>query len=105
MALLKKLNPYAVIVTAPGQTVDFVSRFFAPNVGIEEDPVTGSAHTTLVPYWSERLNKNKLHALQLSSRKGEIFCEYKEKRVFLSGKAMTFMQGEIDLPDRSFNAS
>jgi PhzF family phenazine biosynthesis protein len=103
LALLKKLNPHAVIVTAPGKTVDFVSRFFAPNVGIEEDPVTGSAHTTLVPYWSERLKKNKLHALQLSSRKGELFCEYKDNRVFLAGKAVTFMLGILELPNQAFN--
>jgi len=75
-AALEKIKAaFAVIVTAPGEKVDFVSRFFAPNAGIPEDPVTGSAHCTLVPYWSARLGKKKLHALQVSARGGELFCE------------------------------
>lgn len=85
----------AVIATAKSNTVDFVSRVFGPQAGINEDPVTGSAHTTLVPYWTEQLGKNKLHALQLSARKGELWCELKGDRVLLSGKAVTYLKGEI----------
>ena len=77
-----------VIVTAPGKTVDFVSRFFSPKAGIPEDPVTGSAHCTLVPYWAARLGKTILHAHQLSDRGGELFCENKGERVTISGKAV-----------------
>ena len=86
---------FAVIVSAPGKNCDFVSRFFAPNAGVNEDPVTGSAHCTLVPYWANRLNKNKLHAYQLSSRKGELFCEYSGDRVIISGYSTLFAKGEI----------
>ena len=93
---IKKIkNYFAVIVSAPGKRADFVSRFFAPNAGINEDPVTGSAHCTLVPYWAERLHKNKLHAYQLSSRKGELFCEYFRDRVRISGRSTLFAKGEI----------
>lgn len=86
---------FAVIVTAPGESSDFVSRFFAPNAGVNEDPVTGSAHCTLIPYWAKRLNQNKLHAYQLSSRKGELFCEYSGNRVSISGRSTLFAKGEI----------
>ncbi|MBU0483886.1 MAG: PhzF family phenazine biosynthesis protein [Proteobacteria bacterium] len=86
---------FAIIVTAPGKNADFVSRFFAPNAGVNEDPVTGSAHCTLVPYWAKRLHKNKLHAFQLSSRKGELFCEYLGDRVKISGYATLFAKGNI----------
>lgn len=93
---IKKIKSYfAVIVSAPGEYSDFVSRFFAPNAGINEDPVTGSAHCTLIPYWAKRLNKNKLHAYQLSSRKGELFCEYSGDRVIISGRSTLFAKGEI----------
>lgn len=93
---LKKIQShFAVIVSAPGEHSDFVSRFFAPNAGINEDPVTGSAHCTLIPYWAERLNKNKLHAYQLSSRKGELFCEYSGDRVKISGHSTLFAKGNI----------
>jgi predicted PhzF superfamily epimerase YddE/YHI9 len=84
-----------VIVTAPGDKVDFVSRFFAPGAGIPEDPVTGSAHCNLIPYWAEKLGKTKLHAYQLSARKGELWCELKGDRVQMSGKAVTYLKGEI----------
>ena len=77
--------------------VDFVSRFFAPGAGIDEDPVTGSAHSQLIPFWAEKLNKNKLHALQLSKRGGELWCEHKDERVIIKGKAVFFMTGEIYL--------
>ncbi|MCU0285048.1 MAG: PhzF family phenazine biosynthesis protein [Acidobacteria bacterium] len=92
---LKKIGCLGMIVTAPGKTVDFVSRFFAPLAGIDEDPVTGSAHTILIPYWAERLNKKKLHAYQLSQRRGELFCEMAGDRVFIAGKAVTYLKGEI----------
>ena len=85
-----------VIVTAPGSGVDFVSRFFAPAVGIPEDPVTGSAHCSLTPFWAERLNKNELHALQLSERGGEIFVENKATRVAIAGRVVKYMEGMIE---------
>jgi PhzF family phenazine biosynthesis protein len=84
-----------VIITAPGTQVDFVSRFFAPQSGIDEDPVTGSAHTTMIPYWSKRLNKEALSAIQLSKRKGLLACKYLGERVLISGKAKTYMIGDI----------
>lgn len=87
-----------MIITAPGKTVDFVSRFFAPGAGINEDPVTGSAHSQLIPFWSEKLGKNKLHALQLSQRGGEIWCEQvSQDRVTMSGNCVFYMKGEIVL--------
>ena len=94
---LRRVDMFAVIITAPGKECDFVSRFFAPRVGINEDPVTGSAHTTLIPYWSERLGKVKLHALQLSKRRGELFCEYCDDRVHISGRAVTYLIGDIEI--------
>lgn len=84
-----------VIITAPGSQVDFVSRFFGPQSGIDEDPVTGSAHTTLIPYWSKRLNKDALSAIQLSKRKGLLACKYLGERVLISGKAKTYLIGDI----------
>jgi len=92
---LSKMDTVGVIITAPGKGVDFVSRFFAPGAGIPEDPVTGSAHCNLIPYWAEKLGKDKLHALQISSRKGELWCELKGDRVLMSGKAVTYLKGEI----------
>ncbi len=97
-----------MIITAPGNKrsadlhspdhIDFVSRFFAPGAGINEDPVTGSAHSQLIPFWSEKLNKKKLHALQLSKRMGELWCEQlNEQRVSMSGKAIFYMKGEIEV--------
>ncbi|MFZ5578896.1 MAG: PhzF family phenazine biosynthesis protein, partial [Pseudomonadota bacterium] len=94
-ALLGTLDLRGVIVTAPGLEVDFVSRFFAPKLGIAEDPVTGSAHCALAPFWAERLGKRKLHARQLSRRGGELLCEPSGDRVLLSGSAVTFMEGMI----------
>ena len=91
------IDTHGVIVTAKGDEVDFVSRFFAPDVGINEDPVTGYAHTLLIPYWSSRLNKDKLHALQLSTRGGELFCENLNGRVKISGRASLYMEGNIYL--------
>lgn len=94
---LSKMDTVGVIVTAPGKDVDFVSRFFAPGAGIPEDPVTGSAHCNLIPYWAKKLGKDKLHAYQLSNRKGELWCELKGERVLMSGKAVTYLRGEITI--------
>ncbi|MDT3401635.1 PhzF family phenazine biosynthesis protein [Mucilaginibacter terrae] len=92
---IAKVDAVGIIVTAPGKDVDFVSRFFAPAAGIPEDPVTGSAHCNLIPYWAERLGKTELHAYQLSARKGELWCELKGDRVLMSGNAVTYLRGEI----------
>ncbi len=97
-AALNRLDCLGIIVTAPGAACDFVSRFFAPRAGILEDPVTGSAHTILVPYWAKRLKKNVLHAFQISARRGELFCEYKGPRVDIGGRAVTYMTGTIEVP-------
>lgn len=94
-AALSQLDLRGVIVTAPGRDVDFVSRFFAPKFGISEDPVTGSAHCELAPYWAERLGTSLLHARQLSKRGGTLSCEVAGDRVLLIGRATTFMTGEI----------
>jgi PhzF family phenazine biosynthesis protein len=93
--LLATVNTIGVIVTAVGDEADFVSRFFAPSAGINEDPVTGSAHCNLIPYWAEKLGKDKLHAYQISSRKGELWCENKGERILMAGKAVTYLKGEI----------
>lgn len=95
MAKLAGLEALGIIVTAPGRTCDFVSRFFAPDAGVPEDPVTGSAHCTLVPYWSHRLGKKRLHALQVSARGGELFCEDRSDRVCIAGNAALYLQGHI----------
>ncbi|MCW8845598.1 MAG: PhzF family phenazine biosynthesis protein [Gammaproteobacteria bacterium] len=95
MALLASLDRKAVIVTAPGDEVDFVSRFFAPRLAVDEDPVTGSAHCTLVPYWASRLGKTSLRARQLSHRGGELFCQQIGDRVQIGGYARLYLQGEI----------
>ncbi len=84
-----------VIVTAPGEDCDFVSRYFAPHAGIPEDPVTGSAHCTLVPYWAARLGKTTLHARQISRRGGELFCEMRGDRVRVAGRAVLYAEGRI----------
>lgn len=95
--VIKKIHHHGVNCTAQGNDVDFVSRCFYPNFGINEDPVTGSAHTTLPVYWRTQLNKNKFSALQLSKRKGELWCELKQDRVLISGCAVTFLKAEIDI--------
>ncbi|MEQ1813743.1 MAG: PhzF family phenazine biosynthesis isomerase [Candidatus Nitrotoga sp.] len=94
-SLLSQLDLRGIIITAPGADVDFVSRFFAPKFGIPEDPVTGSTHCELAPYWAHKLGKNILSAKQVSKRGGNITCEMKADRVFLSGQAVTFMEAEI----------
>ena len=92
---IKELGVHAVIVTAPGDRSDFVSRFFAPSVGVDEDPVTGSAHCTLIPYWASRLGKNELFARQVSRRGGELYCELIGDRVRIGGEAVLYLRGEI----------
>lgn len=92
-----KIQARGVIITAPGKNHDFVSRFFGPQCGVDEDPVTGSAHTTLIPYWSKRLNKTEMKAKQLSKRGGELFCKHLGDRVEIAGKAFTFLKGEIEV--------
>ncbi len=94
---LSQLDRRGVIVMAEGDEVDFVSRFFAPRYGIPEDPVTGSAHCAMAPYWSQRLGKRTLQARQLSRRGGVIACRTEGERVFLSGQAVTFMRAEINI--------
>ena len=93
---LKKMGE-KVIITAPGKSVDFVSRFFAPIAGIDEDPVTGSAHSQLIPFWSEKLGKTILYAKQLSDRGGDIYCEQNGDRVTMGGKCFFYMKGEFDI--------
>lgn len=97
MGKLGRLDCFAVIVTAPGKDCDFVSRFFAPAKGVNEDPVTGSAHCTLIPYWAERLGKTKLFARQRSQRGGELWCEDRGDRVSIGGRAVKFSAGTIEL--------
>ncbi len=97
MRLLAEANARGICATAPGQDVDFVSRFFAPQCGIPEDPVTGSAHAFLTPYWVDRLKRNELSARQLSKRGGFLRCRLTGERVEISGKARAYMTGEIDL--------
>lgn len=95
--LLLATNARGIIVSAKGNDVDFVSRFFAPAVGVNEDPVTGSAHTTLIPFWANRLNKTEMTALQLSARGGRLWCTLSDERVFIAGKAVTYLRGEIEI--------
>lgn len=95
--IISKLKSRGVIITAKGNEVDFVSRFFAPQSGINEDPVTGSAHTTLTPYWAKRLGKNDLTTIQLSERKGYLQCRYLNDRVEISGQGKLYLIGEIYL--------
>jgi predicted PhzF superfamily epimerase YddE/YHI9 len=92
---LRELPVRGVIATAPGADVDFVSRFFAPAVGVDEDPVTGSSHTTLIPYWSQRLGRTSLRARQISARGGELWCEDRGERVSISGNVAPYLEGTI----------
>ena len=92
---LLDIDAHGFIITAKGETSDFVSRFFAPEVGVFEDPVTGSAHCNLIPYWAEKLGKNEMFAKQISVRGGEIFCELKGDRVKIGGNAALYLRGEI----------
>ncbi|MFV0388063.1 MAG: PhzF family phenazine biosynthesis protein [Pyrinomonadaceae bacterium] len=92
---LLKIPTHAVIVTAKGDSSDFVSRFFAPEVGVFEDPVTGSAHCNLIPFWAERFGKTELFAKQISARGGELFCKLEGERVKIGGRAVLYMTGKI----------
>jgi PhzF family phenazine biosynthesis protein len=94
-AAMMDIDRDGVIVSAPGADCDFVSRYFAPHAGIPEDPVTGSAHCTLVSYWAKRLGKSKLHARQISRRGGELFCELRGDRVVIAGRAALYLEGRI----------
>jgi len=96
-SLLSEVEFNGVIVTAKGYEVDFVSRFFAPKIGINEDPVTGSAHTLLIPFWSEKLNKINLDAKQISKREGILKCKYLGNRVEMSGQAKTYLKGKLTI--------
>jgi PhzF family phenazine biosynthesis protein len=97
MAKVASLPTFALIVTAPGRDCDFVSRFFAPAKGVAEDPVTGSAHCTLIPFWAARLGKKTLSARQVSARGGELVCELAGERVGIAGPAAPFLQGTIEV--------
>ncbi len=97
MQALAKIDRFAVIVTAPGTDCDFVSRFFAPAKGVPEDPVTGSAHCTLIPYWANQLGKTEFHARQVGRRGGELFCKLNGDRVEIAGRAAPFLRGTIQL--------
>jgi predicted PhzF superfamily epimerase YddE/YHI9 len=98
---LAQLTPGRVVVTAAGTDCDFVSRFFATDAGLKEDPVTGSSHCTLVPYWSARLGKKGLHARQVSARGGELWCTLDGDRVKIAGHAVLYLRGEISLVVKS----
>lgn len=98
-AKLLELDGLCIIATAPGEQVDFVSRVFVPAAGIDEDPVTGSAHCSLIPYWAKRLGKSSLHALQISPRGGELFCEDRGPRCTIAGSAVIYLKGTITVPD------
>ena len=95
-ALLRELDTLGIIVTARDSQADFVSRFFAPAAGIDEDPVTGSAHCTLIPFWSERLGKQEMSAKQISKRGGELYCRLSGDRVGIAGNAVAYLRGEIE---------
>ena len=93
--ILEHLHPAGVAITAKGNETDFVSRYFAPSYGIPEDPVTGSTHCSLAPYWAKRLGKTSFHARQVSERGGELWCEVKEDRVMIKGNAVLTLRGEL----------
>jgi len=97
LLILKKMEVRGVIVTAPGNDHDFVSRFYAPGVGVPEDPVTGSAHTVLTPFWAKRLGKSELSAFQVSKRGGELLCKDEGDRVKIGGSATTYLIGNIEV--------
>jgi len=98
LKLVSELDCRGLIITAPGKAVDFVSRFFAPKLGVPEDPVTGSTHSALIPYWAGRLGREQLRARQLSARGGELICELRGQRVGIGGHAVLYCRGELVLP-------
>jgi predicted PhzF superfamily epimerase YddE/YHI9 len=95
MEMLATLHPRGVIATAPGGAVDFVSRYFGPSFGVPEDPVTGSAHCMLTPYWATRLDKTRMDARQISTRGGALVCEDRGDRVGIGGQAVLYLEGKI----------
>lgn len=95
--ILSNLDCRGVLISAASDEYDFVARFFAPNLGIPEDPVTGSAYTLLAPYWAQKTNKSKFHAKQVSSRGGEVWCELKGDRVLISGRAVKYLEGSVEV--------
>lgn len=95
--VIRTLGGFGVIVTAPGRDADFVSRFFAPLQGVPEDPATGSSHCTLTPYWAKRLGRPRLHARQLSTRGGELWCEDRGERVTIAGRVFKYLEGVIEI--------
>ncbi len=97
LAAIAQLDARGLIVTAKGDEVDFVSRFFAPQIGVDEDPVTGSAHTTLLPFWAKKTGQNRFVSKQLSKRGGQLVCELKNDRCFIGGQARSYLTGEINL--------
>ena len=97
VCLLAQLDCRGIIVTAPGDQCDFVSRFFGPKVGVPEDSVTGSAHYVLIPFWASELNKKDLHARQVSQRGGELFCRLAHDRVRIAGRAALYLEGMIKI--------
>lgn len=97
LEILRGMHPHAVLITAPGEDADFVSRYFAPGYGIPEDPATGSSHCLLTPYWSRRLDKSRLHSRQLSQRGGELWCELAGDRVVLQSNAVLAMRGSLSI--------
>lgn len=99
LAKLERLHPYGTVATAVGREADFISRYFAPSYGIPEDPVTGSIHCALTPYWASRLDKTHLRAQQASHRGGELFCEPQNDRVRISGRAVKYLQGTLSIQD------
>ena len=99
MASLAKLKSRGIIITAADEEYDFISRFFGPAVGIAEDPVTGSAHTQLVPYWSDKTGKTHFRARQVSARGGDLFCELRGDRVFIAGTAVLYLSGTITVAE------
>ncbi|MEO5925805.1 MAG: PhzF family phenazine biosynthesis protein [Bryobacteraceae bacterium] len=98
MAKLSQVDCFGIIATAPGENCDFVSRVFAPRAGIPEDPVTGGAHSTLIPYWSARLGKQQMFARQISKRGGELWCEDRGPRVGIGGNVVRYLEGRIRVP-------
>jgi PhzF family phenazine biosynthesis protein len=97
MDRLKQIDKFGVIVSAPGEKADFVSRFFCPGAGIAEDPVTGSSHCTLIPYWSKKSGKTKLQARQVSARGGELMCQNLGERVRIGGQAVIYCEGKVEI--------
>ena len=95
--ILKKLDCRGVIISSLSEEYDFVARFFAPNFGIPEDPVTGSAYTRLVPYWAQKTDKTRFRVKQLSSRGGELLCELRDDRVLISGRAVKYLEGSLEV--------